>query len=129
MLDIFRKSTNNLALVLDEYGSVEGIVTPRDIFAAIAGEFAEDAAEDTGIVRREDNSWSVDGRLKVTDLEKAIGATKLADEEYTTVAGLVLHRLGHLPHIGETVTYRDYAFEVADLDGRRIDRLIVKVRP
>lgn len=129
MLDLFRQRSANLAIVLDEYGGVEGVATPRDIFAAIAGEFAEDAADEPGVTRRQDGSWLVDGRTRVPDLERAIGARELSDEEYATVAGLVLHRMGRLPRLGESVACGGYRFEVADLDSRRIDKIIVTRLP
>jgi putative hemolysin len=129
LLDLFRQQAANLAIVLDEYGGVLGIVTPRDIFAAIAGEFAEDADEEPGIARRQDGSWLVDGRVRTTDLERATGSRGLSDPDYSTVAGLVLHRLGHLPTIGETVEFKGYRFEVVDLDARRIDKILVARLP
>lgn len=129
LLDLFRQKASNLALVLDEYGSVEGIVTPRDIFAAIAGEFAEDADDEPGVARRQDGSWLVDGRLRIAELERAIGATGLVDEEYTTVAGLVLHRMGRIPTAGEAIEFNGHRFEVIDLDGRRIDKILVARLP
>lgn len=129
MLDLFRQRAANLAIVLDEYGGVQGLVTPRDIFAAIAGEFAEDATDEPGVTRRQDGSWLVDGRTRVPDLERAIGARELSDEDYATVAGLVLHRMGRLPHVGESIAFGGYRFEVADLDSRRIDKVIVTRLP
>lgn len=129
LLDLFRQEASNLAIVLDEYGSVQGIVTPRDIFAAIAGEFAEDASDEPGVAQRQDGSWLVDGRLRMTDLERAIGARDLADPEYATVAGLVLYRMGRLPIVGDSVEFGGYLFEVADLDSRRIDKIIVTPLP
>jgi magnesium and cobalt exporter, CNNM family len=129
LLDLFRKQAANLAVVLDEYGGVLGIVTPRDIFAAIAGEFAEDAADDPDVTWRQDGSWLIDGRLRLTDLERTIEARGLSDPEYSTVAGLVLHQMGRLPQIGESMTFGGYRFEVVDMDGRRIDKLIVTRLP
>jgi putative hemolysin len=131
LLDLFRQEASNLAIVLDEYGAIMGIVTPRDIFAAIAGEFAEDASDEQGVVPRQDGTWLVEGRLRVTDLERAIHARYLADpeEEYATVAGLVLHHMGRLPHSGEAIDHGGYRFEVVDLDGRRIDKVLVAALP
>jgi putative hemolysin len=129
LLDLFRQKASNLAIVLDEYGSVQGIVTPRDIFAAIAGEFAEDAAEDPGVVRRQDGSWLVDGRQRIADMERTIGAHGLIDEEYTTAAGLVLHQMGRIPGVGDVIEFNGYRFEVVDLDGRRIDKIMVTKLP
>jgi putative hemolysin len=123
---MFRQSASNVALVLDEYGSIQGIATPRDIFSAIAGEFAEDAADEPGIVHRNDGSWTMDGSLRVADIERAFGAHDLVDEDYSTIAGLVLHRMGRLPHIGESVDFNGRRFEVAETDGRRIDRVIIQ---
>lgn len=129
LLDLFRQQAANLAVVLDEYGGVQGIVTPRDIFAAIAGEFAEDAADEPGIARRQDGTWLVDGRTRINDLERALAAHGLSDPDYSTVAGLVLHQLGHLPRIGESVDFGGYRFEVVDLDTRRIDKILVARLP
>jgi putative hemolysin len=129
LLDLFRQQAANLAVVLDEYGGVLGIVTPRDIFAAIAGEFAEDAEDEPGITRRQDGSWLVDGRTRVNDFERATSARGLADPDYSTVAGLVLHQLGHLPKIGEIVDFAGHRFEVVDLDARRIDKILVTRLP
>jgi putative hemolysin len=125
LLDLFRQQAANLAIVLDEYGGVQGIVTPRDIFAAIAGGFAEDAADEPGITRRQDGSWLMDGRLRVADLERSIGARELVSEDYATVAGLLLHHMGHLPQVGESLEFGGYRFEVVDMDGRRIDKILV----
>ncbi|HET6161617.1 MAG TPA: hemolysin family protein [Dongiaceae bacterium] len=129
LLDLFRQQAANLAIVLDEYGGVQGIVTPRDIFAAIAGEFAEDASDEPGIVNRQDGSWLVDGRVRMADLERTIGARGLSDPEYSTVAGLVLHQMGRLPQVGESMEFAGYRFEVVDMDGRRIDKIIITQLP
>ena len=126
---MYKRQAANLAVVLDEYGGVLGIVTPRDIFAAIAGEFAEDAEDEPGIARRPDGTWLVDDRTRVNDFERATGARGLADPDYSTVAGLVLHQLGHLPRIGETVEFAGHRFEVVDLDARRIDKILVTRLP
>jgi magnesium and cobalt exporter, CNNM family len=129
LLDLFRQQAANLAIVLDEYGGVLGIVTPRDIFAAIAGEFAEDADDEPGITRRQDGSWLVDGRVRTADLERAIAARELASDEYATVAGLVLHHMSRLPQVGESMEFGGHRFEVVDMDGRRIDKIIVTRLP
>jgi putative hemolysin len=129
MLDLFRQKPSNLAIALDEYGSVQGIVTPRDIFAAIAGEFAEDASDEPGIVHRPDGTWLVDGRVRTADLERTLGARDLTDPDYATVAGLVLHRMGRLPQVGESIEFHGYRFEVVDLDSRRIDKILVTRLP
>lgn len=126
LLEHFRQAPTRLAVVLDEYGSVEGIVTPADIFAVIAGELAEPEESEDGIVPRGENSWLIDGRTRLIDVERLIGASGFIHADYSTLAGLVLHRLGRLPKIGEAVEHNGYRLEVIDLDGRRIDKIMVE---
>jgi putative hemolysin len=129
LLELFRNAPSHLAVVLDEYGSVEGVVTPTDVLSAVTGQLLE--ASDTGAhaVRREDGSWLIDGRVRVVDAERAVGAHDWAGKTYSTVAGLVLHRLGHVPKTGETVAVGAFTLEVIDMDGRRIDKLLVSRQP
>jgi len=125
LLELFRKSPSHMAVVLDEYGSVEGIATQSDIFTVIAGEMAEDTEEDDSIAERAEGSWLIDGRTRLIDVERRIGATGFVHADYATIAGLVLHRLGRVPKIGESVTFNGFRIEVVDLDGRRIDKVMV----
>ena len=127
MLEMFRETRAHMALIVDEYGGFEGIVTPTDILAAIAGEFPEDDAEaEPTAVRRDDGSWLIDGRTDIAKVERLIERRGLGSEgAYHTLAGFVLWKLGHVPRIGEHVTWRGHRFEVVDMDGRRIDRLLV----
>lgn len=127
MLEMFRETRAHMALIVDEYGGFEGIVTPTDILAAIAGEFPEDEAEaEPTAVRRDDGSWLIDGRADIAQVERLIERRGLGtDGDYHTLAGFVLWKLGHVPQIGEHLTWRDHRFEVVDMDGRRIDRLLV----
>ena len=127
MVELFRASRVHMALLVDEYGSFEGIVTPTDILVAIAGEFPEDEAEaEPSAVRREDGSWLIDGRTDINHVERIIERRGLqADGDYHTLAGFVLWELGHVPRIGEHLDWRGLRFEVVDMDGRRIDRVLV----
>jgi putative hemolysin len=118
-----------MAVVLDEYGSVEGIVTQSDIFTVIAGEMAEGATEDDAIAERAEGSWLIDGRTRLIDVERRIGASGFVHADYATIAGLVLHRLGRVPKIGESLTYNGFRIEVVDLDGRRVDKVLVERLP
>ncbi|MEX0809244.1 MAG: hemolysin family protein [Dongiaceae bacterium] len=127
LLDRFRSERIHMAVAVDEYGTTEGIVTPTDILEAIAGDLPErgDTAGPT-IVRRADGSWLVDGMLPLDEFEDKTGLHDLeAEGTFHTVAGFVLHRLGHLPSVGESFVYRDARFEIVDLDGRRIDKILV----
>lgn len=125
LLEIFRQAPTRMAVVLDEYGSVEGLVTQADIFTVIAGEMSEPDQEDDSIVVRGSGSWLIDGRTRLIDVERKIGANGFVHSDYSTIAGLVLHRLGRLPRVGESVTYNGFRLEVVDLDGRRIDKVMV----
>lgn len=127
-MEKLRASRQHAALVVDEFGSFQGIVTTTDLLSAIAGEFHRDEATPAvqALLRREDGSWLVDGALGVDELAEHIGLHLPADRDYETAAGLVLNQLGRLPELGETTTLDGWQFEVVDLDGRRIDRLVVR---
>ena len=116
-----------MALIHDEYGHFEGIVTPADLLAAIAGEFASDADPDEApsIVERDDGSLLVAGTAAADALADRLGIDLPEDRDYATVAGLVLAALKRLPQEGESMVEQGWRFEVVDLDGRRIDKLLV----
>jgi putative hemolysin len=126
VLDVLRNAEVPLALVHDEYGHFEGVVTPADILDAIAGAFRSDEADnDPDIVRRDDGSWLLSGSMPVDEMAEQTGFPLPANRDYETVAGLVLALLQRLPETGETATYQDWHLEVVDMDGRRIDKVIV----
>ena len=116
-----------MALIHDEYGHFEGIVTPADLLAAIAGEFASDADPDEApaIVERDDGSLLVAGTTAADALAERLGIDLPEDRDYATVAGLALAAFRHLPAEGESFVEQGWRFEVVDLDGRRIDKLLV----
>ncbi|NWG46637.1 MAG: HlyC/CorC family transporter [Alphaproteobacteria bacterium] len=128
LLDALKTSEVRMALVIDERGEVQGLVTAADILGAIAGLDAfspRDSLERP--VRRADGSWLIDGRMPIEDLEILLSIPDFgeADGGFTTAGGLVLHALGRLPEPGEAVTVRGIRIEVLDLDGRRIDKVLV----
>jgi putative hemolysin len=127
LLDLFRSSVVHMALVVDEYGSFEGIVTTTDILAAIAGEFPEDEGDaESTVVRRDDGSWLIDGGIDIDQLERLLNRRDLkSNEDYHTLAGFLLWELGHLPKVGEHFDWKNLRFEVVDMDGRRIDRVLI----
>ncbi|MBI5163403.1 MAG: HlyC/CorC family transporter [Magnetospirillum sp.] len=126
LLDIFRASRAAMAIVLDEYGGVEGIVTVSDIFEAIAGEMPNLASDEPAAVRRDDGSWLVDGGVAIAEVEALTGLAGMgAEGAYHTLAGFLLARLAHLPSTGERVVWRGWVFEVVDMDGRRVDRVML----
>jgi putative hemolysin len=122
-----RRAEVPMALVHDEYGHFEGIVTPADLLIAIAGEFASDATADEApsIVEREDGSLLVAGTAAADLLAERLGITLPEDRDYATVAGLALAAFRHLPGEGEHFVEQGWRFEVVDMDGRRIDKLLV----
>ena len=126
-LDALRRAEVPLALIHDEYGHFEGIVTPANLLAAIAGEFASDADADEGpsIVEREDGSLLVAGTMAADLLAERLGIDLPEDRDYATAAGLALAVLRRLPAEGESFVEQGWRFEVVDLDGRRIDKLLV----
>jgi putative hemolysin len=128
LLELFRESKMHFAVIVDEHGSIEGIVTPSDILTAIAGELPEAASEEPAeAVARDDSSWLVDGGMSIDDVERLLkGGNMRSGDDYTTLAGFVLAQLGHLPTTGESFRWRGLRFEVVDMDGRRIDKLLIQ---
>ena len=125
VLAAIRASVVHMALVFDEYGHFEGIVTPGDILGAIIGDFQEEEGGDTAFTRRDDGSYLVSGWMPVDEFADKIGVPIPRDPPYETVAGYILSELNHLPAVGETFTREPWRFEVLDLDGRRIDKVLV----
>ncbi len=125
-LAVLRSADVPLALVHDEYGHFDGIVTPGSILAALAGTFAHDVeeGEEPDLVEREDGSWLVSGAASADVLADRLGLHMPHDRDYATVAGFALSVLKHLPETGETFGYDGWKFEVVDMDGRKIDKLI-----
>lgn len=131
LLELFKQSGEQLAIVVDEYGTVEGIATLTDVLEGIAGELPDDGGEDSDIVRRADGSLLIDGMMAVEEVEAHLGLKSLRDEDsgYHTLAGFLLFKLGRIPTAGEYADHDGYRFEVVDMDGRRIDKVLVTPTP
>jgi putative hemolysin len=131
LLEIFRDEQQSLALVVDEYGEIQGLVTLEDLMDAIIGRLQSSDATDTGdmpVVQREDGSWLVDGGLATDDLRDLLSLAELPDEDdhdYNTLAGMVIAQFGRIPHVGEHFSWKNYRFEVVDLDGARVDKVLI----
>jgi putative hemolysin len=126
LLDQFQRSSTHLALVTDEYGGIEGMVTPIDILRAIAGELPElGSRERPEVMQRADGTWLVDGHLPIEELQRRLNRRDLAGRDYHTVAGFVLSRLGRIPKAGDVLSWRDLRIEIMDMDGMRIDKVLV----
>jgi putative hemolysin len=129
VLETLRKAPAHMVLVYDEYGHFEGIITPMDVLQAIAGDFIEGDASEAKIAEREDGSLLVAGWMPADEFADHIGITLDDDRDYETVAGLVIERTGRLPKLGEHVDIGGWRIEVIDLDGRRVDKLLVRRLP
>ncbi len=125
VIDILRKARNHMGLVYDEYGSFQGIITTGDILEAITGTFRETAVEEPAMHEREDGSYLVSGWMAADEFTERLGLSRDLAGDYETVAGLVLNQLHRLPQLGDAVEAEGWRFEVMDLDGRRIDKLLV----
>ncbi len=131
LLEEFRDAETPMALVVDEYGDIEGLVTLNDLLAAVVGASQlghGNGDESAPIVAREDGSWLIDGSLPTDDLRELLHVDRLPGEEqhdFRTVAGMVMSALGHIPQVGEVFAWKGIRFEVVDLDGARIDKLLV----
>jgi putative hemolysin len=125
-LAVLRAADVPLALVHDEYGHLDGIVTPGSILAALAGTFAHDIeqGEEPPLVERDDGSWLVSGAASADLLSDRLGVAMPSDRDYSTVAGFALSVLKHLPETGEKFRHDGWLFEIVDMDGRKIDKLI-----
>jgi len=130
LLERFKEAGSDIAVVIDEYGGVAGIVTLTDILGAIAGEFVSPSdSEDPAVVRRDDGSWLIDGQLSVEDMAALLDSTlprQGDDHAYHTVGGFVMAELGRIPAIGDHFEWGGHRFEVVDMDGPRIDRVLVQ---
>ncbi|QDG49341.1 HlyC/CorC family transporter [Persicimonas caeni] len=126
VLDLFRRSPVHLAAVVDEYGSLMGVVTTSDLTGVIFGELAEhDRAPEQHAVRRPDGSWLLDGGMPVDEAGERLELRKLTGGEgYHTLAGWLIKEFGRLPKVGEAVTWSEWRFEIVDLDGYRIDKVL-----
>ena len=129
LLEQFRARSGRIVFVVDEYGVVQGIMTPRDLLEAITGELQPGTDTDAWAVQREDGSWLLDGLMPVSELKARLNIRDLPEEErglYNTLAGLLMSESGHLPVEAERIVCAGWVFEVIDLDGKRIDKVLAQ---
>ena len=132
LLEQFRARSGRMVFVVDEYGVVQGLMTPHDLLEAITGELQPGAQADAWATQREDGSWLLDGLMPVAELRARLAIRELPDEDrgrYNTVAGLLMAVSGRLPATAERIECAGWTFEVVDLDGKRIDKVLASVTP
>ena len=130
LLEQFRARSGRMVFVVDEYGVVQGIMTPRDLLEAITGELQPGAATDAWATQQEDGLWLLDGLMPVSELKARLDIRDLPGEErgrYNTLAGLLMAESGHLPAVGERIACAGWIFEVLGLEGKRIDRVLAQM--
>jgi len=127
LLEQFRASDAHLVLVIDEYGEINGLATLQDVLEVVTGEFWPRRQEEAWAVQREDGSWLLDGLIPIPELKDRLGLKSLPGEgrrRYHTLSGLVMWLSGKLPQTGDVLAWENWRFEVVDLDGRRIDKIL-----
>jgi putative hemolysin len=132
LLDNFRSSQVQMAFVIDEYGQLKGIVTLQDLIEAITGEFQPRDPQTSWAVRRQDGSWLLDGHIPVPELKDRLGLDAVPEEargRYHTLSGMVMLMTGRLPRLGDSVQWDGWRFEIVDMDGRIIDKMLASRLP
>jgi putative hemolysin len=126
-LEMFKSSGEPLAMVVDEYGDLEGLVTLTDILEALVGDIPEIGDTDQRIVRRDDGTWLIDGMLALDELKQLLEVGQLPgeDPEFHTLGGYLMARLNRVPKVADKVTAGGFLFEIVDMDGRRVDRVLI----
>jgi putative hemolysin len=129
VLETLRTAPAHMVLVYDEYGHFEGIITPMDVLQAIMGDFTDGTDSEPKLVTRSDGSLLVAGWMPADEFAAQIGLPLPEDRNFETVAGLMMNSLGRMPDLGDHVDIAGWRIEVVDLDGRRIDKLLVQRNP
>lgn len=133
LLEIFKKTPDHLALVTDEYGGIQGLITLHDVLESIVGDVPSTSIlPETQIVQRKDGSWLVDGMLPIDELKEQFDIEMLPDEAkstYRTLGGLCMQQMGSIPHVGDTFTWQKFQFKVVKMDGRRVEKVLIYYKP
>jgi putative hemolysin len=127
VLETFKTSGEPMALIVDEYGDLEGLVTQGDIFTALVGDIPGSADADQRVVHREDGTWLIDGMVGLDELKQVLDVSRLPgeDADYHTLGGYMMARLNRIPMVADRVSAAGYRFEVVKMDGRRVDRVLI----
>ena len=129
-LELFKKSGKHMALVIDEYGGLQGLITIHDIMESVVGEISE--IDSPRAIKREDGSWLVDGMLPIDEFKNTLEIDNLPEEDsgmYQTVGGFVMASLHRIPAAGNRFTVDGFTYEVVDMDGLRVDKVLLTPQP
>jgi putative hemolysin len=129
LLELFKKTPDHIAIVTDEYGGVQGLITLHDVLESIVGDLPASApVEDTQIVKRKDGSWLIDGMLAIDEFKEEFDVESFPGEDrgvYRTIGGFCMYQLGTIPRVGDTFIWKKFKFKVIQMDGRRVERVLV----
>ena len=127
VLEVFKTAGEPMALIVDEYGDLEGLVTPSDILETLVGDISGSPEADQRVVHRDDGTWLIDGMVGLDELKQLLGASRLLgeDPDFHTLGSYLMARLNRVPMEADRVTAGDWRFEVIKMDGRRVDRVLV----
>ncbi len=128
VLELLKEGKKRIAVVIDEYGGIDGLITTHDLMEAIVGELSDDEESEPQVTKRPDGSFLVDARMNIDDLMHSLDVTFLPEDEnkgYHSLGGFIMRALGHLPREGETFEYGGYSFEVIDMDRLRVDKVLI----
>jgi putative hemolysin len=133
LLDIFKKTPDHIALVTDEYGGIQGLITLHDVLESIVGDVPTTSIlPETQIIQRKDGSWLVDGMIPIDELKEQFDIDKLPDEEketYRTLGGFCMRQMGSIPKVGDTFIWNKFRFKIVKMDGRRVDKVLIYFVP
>jgi putative hemolysin len=134
LLDIFKKTPDHIALVTDEYGGVQGLITLHDVLESIVGDVPSTStlSPETQIIQRKDGSWLIDGLIPIDEWKEHFDIDRLPDEEkgtYRTLGGFCMRQIGSIPKVGDTFVWHKFRFKIVKMDGRRVDKVLIYFSP
>jgi putative hemolysin len=133
LLEIFKKTPNHIALITNEYGGIQGMITLHDVLESIVGDVQTTSIlPETQIIQRKDGSWLVDGMLPIDELKDQFDIEKLPEEEkgiYRTLGGFCMHQLGNIPAVGNTFIWHKFRFKIVKMDGKRVEKVLIYIPP
>jgi putative hemolysin len=133
LLDMFKKTPDHIALVTDEYGGIQGLVTLHDVLESIIGDVPSTSIlPETQIIQRKDGSWLVDGMLPIDELKEQFDIDTFPEEEkgnYRTLGGFCMRQIGSIPKVGDTFTWNKFRFKIVKMEGRRVEKVLIHLTP